>query len=184
MSDFFVLQMDDEFGDGVCFDNRQGGRRGSVGLALPPFCEGQAKATPDTMGCEARPQREDAGGVRGGAKGPLPLLGTPYARGGLVRIDRKDRESTVRRRGAGTCEKAGTTRRIPRPKPFLLLDRLHVQVALDLTDLRADFVLPEHPQLRQLCGDYLQGVQLAGPACLLVHLTLLLEVVVCPQSGT
>jgi hypothetical protein len=141
----------------------------------------RAKRRPRRIRWEKRRgHREDAGGVRGGAKGPLPILGTPYARGGLVRIDRRDRESTVRRRGAGTCEKAGTPRRIPRPKPFLLLDRLHVRVALDLTDLRADLVLPEHPQLRQLCGDYLQGVKLAGPACLLVHLTLLLEVVVCP----
>src|ERR671910_2075981 len=72
--------------------------------------------------------------------------------------------------------RAGAPRRIPRPEPFLLLDRLHVQVALDLTDLRADLVLPQLPQLRQLCGDDLQGVQLAGPACLFVHLPLLSQV--------
>ena len=28
------------------------------------------KAAPDAMGCEARPQREDAGGVRRGDRGP------------------------------------------------------------------------------------------------------------------
>src|SRR5215211_1135689 len=81
MSDFFVLQMDDEFGDGVCFDNRQGGRRGSVGLALPPFCEGQAKATPDTMGCEARPQRRRGRGPRGGQGTPPDIGDTLRERG-------------------------------------------------------------------------------------------------------
>src|SRR5215213_9359110 len=81
MGDFFVLQMDDEFGDGVCFDNRQGGRRGSVSLALPPFCEGQAKATPDTMGCEARPQRRRGRGPRGGQGTPPDIGDTLRERG-------------------------------------------------------------------------------------------------------
>jgi hypothetical protein len=35
MSDFFLLQMDDDFGGGVCFDNRQGGGRGASAWRSP-----------------------------------------------------------------------------------------------------------------------------------------------------
>src|SRR5215212_10178752 len=151
MGDFFVLQMDDEFGDGVCFDNRQGGGRGSVGLAFPPFCEGQAKATPDTMGCEARPQRRRGRGPRGGQGTPPAMGDTLRERGSSPHRPKGQRKYRSSPR-SWDVRKGRDTPKDTRPKPFLLLDRLHVQVALDLTD----------------------------PACLLVHLTLLLEVVVCP----
>src|SRR5215210_7139591 len=47
-----------------------------------------------------RGPREESEGAGGGTIRPLPTLGALYAGGGLARIDLKDRESAVRRRGA------------------------------------------------------------------------------------
>ena len=46
--------------------------------------------------------REDAGRTRGGEKDPFPILGTLYAKRGLVRIGRKDSKSSVLSQGRCT----------------------------------------------------------------------------------
>ena len=38
MGDFFVLQMDDFFAEGVCFDTSKKGGKGERQTDAPPFC--------------------------------------------------------------------------------------------------------------------------------------------------
>jgi hypothetical protein len=40
--DFFLLQMDDFFAEGLCFDNRKEGE-GERRVGAPSFCEGQSE---------------------------------------------------------------------------------------------------------------------------------------------
>jgi hypothetical protein len=61
----------------VCFDNRQGGGRGSVGLALTPSAKGKAKAAPDAMGEAARPERRRGRGRMGSRPTPRRHLCGP-----------------------------------------------------------------------------------------------------------
>src|SRR5215210_8064331 len=71
--------------------------------------------------------------------------------------------------------RAGTPRRMPRPGALLLLGQRHVRAVPfgGLLETNAEFVLLQDPQPLQLGGDQLQGVQLACPACVFVHLPLL-----------
>jgi hypothetical protein len=41
MGDFFVLQMDDFFTEGLCFDNQEEGEGGARRFGSSPFCENQ-----------------------------------------------------------------------------------------------------------------------------------------------
>ena len=116
MGDFFLLQMDDDFGEGVCFDNRQGGGRGSVDLALPHSAKGKAKAAPGRMGRTARPNYLHCNGRSPVGPRPKPLL-------------------------------------TPRPGPRKG-SRLRA-----VLEANAQLVLLQDPQLLQLGGDQLQGVE-------------------------
>jgi hypothetical protein len=40
---FFLLQMDDFFWEGLCFDNRTEGEGGALGRRSPILCEGQSE---------------------------------------------------------------------------------------------------------------------------------------------
>jgi hypothetical protein len=49
MGDFFLLQMDDFFTEGVCFDTTKEGEGGAPNLRSPLLCEGQGEGPEPRM---------------------------------------------------------------------------------------------------------------------------------------
>jgi hypothetical protein len=62
MGDFFLVQMDDFFTEGVCFDNRKEGEGGAPGGRSPIIlCEGQSEG-PEPSRLESSDPMREAGG--------------------------------------------------------------------------------------------------------------------------
>src|SRR5215213_4931705 len=84
---------------------------------------GYAKKAGLPMRCwnvERPGQREDAGRIQPRGEDPCPTFGTPYAKGGLVRIGRKASKSTVRRQ-----ERYARRLDTPKDTPALSLVPIH-----------------------------------------------------------